>query len=172
MQEIKTTIEQAWDQRAEITPVNVSDALRDAVNTVIGLLDSGEVRVAEPSGDGWQVNQWLKKAVLLSFRIRENKMISSPDARYYDKVPGKFDHYTEEDFKQGGFRVVPSAAVRQGVYIAKNVVLMPSYVNIGARVDEGQHSDGIGAAIGKWILRIVDTVDGASPAHTSEQDAG
>jgi len=117
MQDIQTTIEQAWDHRADITPANVADDVRDAVNQVIALLDSGQARVAEPVGDEWQVNQWLKKAVLLSFRIRDNKMISSPDARYYDKVPGKFDHYTEDDFKQGGFRVVPSAAVRQGVGI-------------------------------------------------------
>ncbi len=156
MQDIKTTIEQAWDQRADITPANVADEVRDAVNQVITLLDSGQARVAEPVGDEWQVNQWLKKAVLLSFRIRDNKMISSPDARYYDKVPGKFDHYTEDDFKQGGFRVVPSAAVRRGVYIAKNVVLMPSYVNIGARVDEGTMVDtwatvGSCAQIGKNV---------------------
>lgn len=156
MQELKSIIEQAWDQRAEITPGNASDALIEAIGKVISLLDSGEVRVAEPVDDGWQVNQWLKKAVLLSFRIRENKMISSPDARYYDKVPGKFDQYSEQDFKQGGFRVVPSAAVRQGVYIAKNVVLMPSYVNIGARVDEGTMVDtwatvGSCAQIGKNV---------------------
>jgi 2,3,4,5-tetrahydropyridine-2-carboxylate N-succinyltransferase len=156
MQDTKNSIEQAWDHRADITPENVSDDVRNAVNKVIALLDAGEVRVAEPSAEGWQVNQWLKKAVLLSFRIRDNKMISSPDARYYDKVPGKFDAYTEEDFKRGGFRVVPSAAVRQGVYIAKNVVLMPSYVNIGARVDEGTMVDtwatvGSCAQIGKNV---------------------
>lgn len=156
MQDIQTIIEQAWDHRADITPANTTDEVRDAVDQVIALLDAGEARVAEPVGDEWQVNQWLKKAVLLSFRIRENKMISSPDARYYDKVPGKFDHYTEEDFKQGGFRVVPSAAVRRGVYIAKNVVLMPSYVNIGARVDEGTMVDtwatvGSCAQIGKNV---------------------
>lgn len=156
MQDIQTIIEDAWNHRADITPENVSDDVRDAVNEVIALLDSGESRVAEPVAGGWQVNQWLKKAVLLSFRIRDNKMISSPDARYYDKVPGKFDNYTEEDFKQGGFRVVPSAAVRRGVYIAKNVVLMPSYVNIGARVDEGTMVDtwatvGSCAQIGKNV---------------------
>jgi 2,3,4,5-tetrahydropyridine-2-carboxylate N-succinyltransferase len=156
MQHIQTIIEQAWDQRAEITPGNADEDLRDAVNQVIGLLDSGEARVAEPVGDEWQVNQWLKKAVLLSFRIRENRMISSPDARYFDKVPGKFDHYTDQNFQQGGFRVVPSAAVRQGVYIGKNVVLMPSFVNIGARVDEGTMVDtwatvGSCAQIGKNV---------------------
>ncbi len=156
MQDIQTIIEDAWNHRADITPENVSDDVRNAVSEVVALLDSGEARVAEPVAGDWQVNQWLKKAVLLSFRIRDNKMISSPDARYYDKVPGKFDNYTEEDFKQGGFRVVPSAAVRQGVYIAKNVVLMPSYVNIGARVDEGTMVDtwatvGSCAQIGKNV---------------------
>ena len=156
MQHIQIIIEQAWDRRAEITPGNVAKDLRDAVNQVIGLLDSGKVRVAEPVGNEWQVNQWLKKAVLLSFRIRENRMISSPDARYFDKVPGKFDHYTDQDFQQGGFRVVPPAAVRQGVYIGKNVVLMPSFVNIGARVDEGTMVDtwatvGSCAQIGKNV---------------------
>lgn len=156
MQDIQTIIEDAWNHRADITPDNVADDVRNAVNEVIALLDCGEARVAEPVADGWQVNQWLKKAVLLSFRIQNNKMISSPDARYYDKVPGKFDDYTEQNFKQGGFRVVPPAAVRRGVYIAKNVVLMPSYVNIGARVDEGTMVDtwatvGSCAQIGKNV---------------------
>mgnify|MGYP001815681625 CR=1 FL=1 len=156
MQDLQKIIEQAWEQRAEITPASADDDVRAAVNRAIGLLDSGEARVAEPAGDEWKVNQWLKKAVLLSFRINDNKMISSPDARYFDKVPGKFDDYSEEDFRQGGFRVVPSAAVRQGAYIAPNVVLMPSYVNIGARVDEGTMVDtwatvGSCAQIGKNV---------------------
>ncbi len=141
MQAIQTIIEQAWDTRAEMTPDSVTAEVRDAVNQAIDLLDSGEARVAEPVDGDWKVNQWLKKAVLLSFRIRDNKIIESPDAKYYDKVPGKFDHYTEDDFRQGGFRVVPSAAVRRGSYIAENVVLMPSYVNIGARVGAGTMVD-------------------------------
>lgn len=141
MQALQTTIEQAWDHRADITPSNVATEVRDAVNQAIDLLDSGEARVAEPVNGDWQVNQWLKKAVLLSFRINDNQIIESPDAKYYDKVPGKFDHYSEDDFKKGGFRVVPSAAVRRGVYIAENVVLMPSYVNIGARVGAGTMVD-------------------------------
>lgn len=156
MQDIQTIIEQAWDQRAEITPDNVTIELQNAVNQVLDMLDTGEARVADQVDGTWQVKQWLKKAVLLSFRIRDNKMIVSPDARYFDKVPGKFDHYTEEDFRQGGFRVVPSAAVRRGSYIAPNVVLMPSYVNIGARVDEGSMVDtwatvGSCAQIGKNV---------------------
>jgi len=141
MQAIQTIIEQAWDSRAEITPGNVTTEVRDAVHRVIDRLDSGEARVAEPVDGDWVVNQWLKKAVLLSFRIRDNQLIQSPDARYYDKVPGKFDHYSEDDFKQGGFRVVPPATVRRGSYIAENVVLMPSYVNIGARVGAGTMVD-------------------------------
>lgn len=156
MQAIQKIIEQAWEARADITPDNVADDVRDAVNQAIDLLDSGEARVAEPEGDSWKVNQWLKKAVLLSFRIHDNKMIESPAAKYYDKVPSKFEHYSEADFKQAGFRVVPSAAVRRGVYIGKNVVLMPSYVNIGARVDEGTMVDtwatvGSCAQIGKNV---------------------
>jgi len=141
MQAIQTIIEQAWDHRADITPSNVASEVRDAINQAIDLLDSGEARVAEPVEGDWKVNQWLKKAVLLSFRINDNQIIESPDAKYYDKVPGKFDHYTEQDFKTGGFRVVPSAAVRRGVYIGENVVLMPSYVNIGARVGAGTMVD-------------------------------
>lgn len=156
MQAIQKEIEQSWEQRAQITPANVTAELNDAVERVIAMLDAGEIRVAEKVGGEWQVNQWIKKAVLLSFRIRENRMIASPDARYYDKVPGKFDDYREEDFKAGGFRVVPSAAVRRGSYIAPNVVLMPSYVNIGARVDEGTMVDtwatvGSCAQIGKNV---------------------
>ncbi len=156
MQSIQTIIEHAWEARAEITPDNVSDELDEAINQAISLLDSGEARVAEPDGDNWRVNQWLKKAVLLSFRINDNHMIESPHAKFYDKVPSKFEKYSEADFKQAGFRVVPSAAVRRGVYIAKDVVLMPSYVNIGAYVDEGTMVDtwatvGSCAQIGKNV---------------------
>ncbi len=156
MQEIQTVIEQAWDDRADITPDNVQEDVRNAVTRAIDLLDSGEARVAEPVDGQWQVNQWLKKAVLLSFRIRDNQIVESPDAKYYDKVPSKFEDYTEADFKRGGFRVVPSAAVRKGVYIADNVVLMPSFVNIGARVDSGSMVDtwatvGSCAQIGKNV---------------------
>ncbi|MEE9447424.1 MAG: 2,3,4,5-tetrahydropyridine-2,6-dicarboxylate N-succinyltransferase [Arenicellales bacterium] len=142
MQNTQTIIEQAWDIRADITPSNVTDDVRNAINTAIDLLDSGEARVAEQVSGEWQVNQWLKKAVLLSFRINDNVMIESPDAKYYDKVPSKFADYTEADFKKGGFRVVPSAAVRKGAFIGKNVVLMPSFVNIGAYVGAGSMVDG------------------------------
>jgi 2,3,4,5-tetrahydropyridine-2-carboxylate N-succinyltransferase len=156
MQEIQSIIEQAWDARAEMTPDSVADDVRDAINQVIDLLDRGEARVAEPDGDDWRVNQWLKKAVLLSFRIRDNHMIESSHGKYYDKVPSKFENYSATDFAQAGFRIVPPAAARKGVYIGKNVVLMPSYVNIGAYVDEGTMVDtwatvGSCAQIGKNV---------------------
>ena len=156
MQSIQSIIEQAWDARADMTPDSVAEDVRDAINQAINLLDRGEARVAEPVGGEWRVNQWLKKAVLLSFRIRDNQMIESPQAKYYDKVPSKFENYSETDFAQAGFRVVPPAAARKGVYIAKNVVLMPSYVNIGAYVDEGTMVDtwatvGSCAQIGKNV---------------------
>ena len=156
MQEIQSIIEQVWDQRADITPDTVADDVSDAINKAIGLLDSGRARVAQQVDGEWQVNQWLKKAVLLYFRINNNKMIEATSGKYFDKVPSKFEDYSEADFQAGGFRVVPAAAVRKGVYIAKNVVLMPSYVNIGARVDEGTMVDtwstvGSCAQIGKNV---------------------
>jgi 2,3,4,5-tetrahydropyridine-2-carboxylate N-succinyltransferase len=125
-------IEAAWEQRAGLKP---TPALRDAVEEAIAGLDSGKLRVAEKVGAEWVTHQWLKKAVLLSFRLQDNRVI---DRRYYDKVPSKFDAF---DFARGGFRVVPPAAARRGAYIAKNVVLMPSFVNIGAYVDEGTMVD-------------------------------
>jgi 2,3,4,5-tetrahydropyridine-2-carboxylate N-succinyltransferase len=125
-------IEAAWEQRAGLKP---TPALRDAVEEAIAGLDSGKLRVAEKVGAEWVTHQWLKKAVLLSFRLQDNRVI---DRRYYDKVPSKFDTF---DFARGGFRVVPPAAARRGAYIAKNVVLMPSFVNIGAYVDEGTMVD-------------------------------
>ncbi len=141
MNDLEQTIIQAWDRRAEITPQNVDPALKTAVNQSIALLDSGAARVAEPDQGGWKVNQWLKMAVLLSFRIEENQMIVDGATRYYDKVATKFSQYTDEDFSRCGFRVVPPATVRRGAYIAENVVLMPSYVNIGAWVGAGTMVD-------------------------------
>jgi 2,3,4,5-tetrahydropyridine-2-carboxylate N-succinyltransferase len=143
----KTTIEEAWEDRANLKP---SKALRAAVEEAIAGLDSGELRVAEKSGGEWITHQWLKKAVLLSFRLQDNQVI---DERYYDKVPSKFEKF---NFAQAGFRVVPPAAARRGAYIAKNVVLMPSFVNIGAYVDEGTMVDtwatvGSCAQIGKNV---------------------
>jgi len=153
-------INQAWTTRADLTPSTVTAETREAIVFALAQLDSGDARVAEPTDSsenhGWQVNEWLKKAVLLSFRIESNKMISAGDAVYYDKVPQKFSHYTDQQFQDGGFRVVPPAAVRRGCYIAPDVVLMPSYVNIGARVDGGTMVDtwatvGSCAQIGKNV---------------------
>jgi 2,3,4,5-tetrahydropyridine-2-carboxylate N-succinyltransferase len=136
MKDLENIITQAWEHRAETTPRNTSSELREAVNHSLDLLDSGKSRVAEPHEQGWRVNEWLKMAVLLSFRIDENQVMSGGFANYYDKVDLKFNHYSAEDFADGGFRVVPPAVVRRGAYIANDVVLMPSYVNIGAYVGE------------------------------------
>jgi 2,3,4,5-tetrahydropyridine-2-carboxylate N-succinyltransferase len=143
----KTIIEEAWEGRATLKPTK---ALRAAVEQVISGLDAGKLRVAEKTGGQWITHQWIKKAVLLSFRLADNRVI---DRRYYDKVPSKFKSF---NFKKGGFRVVPPAAARRGAYIAKNVVLMPSFVNIGAYVDEGTMVDtwatvGSCAQIGKNV---------------------
>ena len=144
---MKDVIEAAWEGRANLKPTK---ELRDAVEGAIAGLDSGELRVAEKVGAEWITHQWLKKAVLLSFRLQDNRVM---EGRYYDKVPSKFEGY---DFGKGGFRVVPPAAARRGAYIAKNVILMPSFVNIGAYVDEGTMVDtwatlGSCAQIGKNV---------------------
>jgi len=143
----KNVIETAWEERASLKP---TQALRDAVEEAIAGLDSGKLRVAEKIGAEWVTHQWLKKAVLLSFRLQDNRVM---DGKYYDKVPSKFERF---DFANGGFRVVPPAAVRRGAYVARNVVLMPSFVNIGAYVDEGTMVDtwatvGSCAQIGKKV---------------------
>ena len=156
MQDLQQAIESAWDGRADITPATASKSLIEAVEQSIELLDKGEARVAEPTETGWQVNEWLKKAVLLSFRIRDNAPVGNGALQFYDKVPLKFEHYSEQDFKDGGFRVVPHAMVRKGSFIASNTVLMPSYVNIGAYVDSGTMVDtwatvGSCAQIGKNV---------------------
>jgi 2,3,4,5-tetrahydropyridine-2-carboxylate N-succinyltransferase len=132
---MKQVIEQAWEERGALTPQSAPRELREAVDEAIAGLDSGRLRVAEKSRGTWITHQWLKKAVLLSFRLEDNRVL---DGRYYDKVPSKFESFA---FDQGGFRVVPPAAARRGAYIAKNVVLMPSFVNIGAYVDEGSMVD-------------------------------
>ena len=134
-------IEAAFEKRAGITPDNADAALRRAVETVIGLLDSGDVRVAEKRDGQWAVNEWLKKAVLLYFRLHPNQVLQDGYNRYYDKVPLKYAEHDAAAFAQGGARVVPPATVRRGAYIAPDVVLMPSYVNIGARVDSGTMVD-------------------------------
>ncbi len=156
MEKLQTTIEDAFENRAEITPRNVSSNLKESVAQVISLLDSGKLRVAEKINGEWAVHQWIKKAVLLSFRIEDNSFIKGGFSNYFDKIPSKFADYSSRDFRDGGFRVVPPAAVRKGSFIARNVVLMPSYVNIGAYVDEGTMVDtwatvGSCAQIGKNV---------------------
>ncbi|HFT1682222.1 2,3,4,5-tetrahydropyridine-2,6-dicarboxylate N-succinyltransferase [Providencia stuartii] len=156
MQQLQAIIEQAFEDRAAITPSTVTPAVRQAVTETIALLDSGKLRVAEKISGVWVTHQWLKKAVLLSFRIHDNQLIEGAESRYFDKVPMKFADYDQARFEREGFRVVPPAAVRQGAYIAKNSVLMPSYVNIGAYIDEGTMVDtwatvGSCAQIGKNV---------------------
>jgi len=141
MEKLQTTIEDAFENRAEITPRNVASNLKESVAHVVSLLDSGKLRVAEKINGEWIVHQWIKKAVLLSFRIEDNSFIKGGFSNYFDKIPSKFADYSSRDFRDGGFRVVPPAAVRRGSFIASNVVLMPSYVNIGAYVDEGTMVD-------------------------------
>ena len=149
-------IENAFENRAEITPKSVDSSTRDAVNQTLNLLDNGELRVAEKQNGDWNVNEWLKKAVLLSFRMNENQIIDAGYTKFYDKVAPKFSHMDEEAIKQQGARIVPSAIARHGAYIAPDVVLMPSYVNIGAYVDTGTMVDtwatvGSCAQIGKNV---------------------
>jgi 2,3,4,5-tetrahydropyridine-2-carboxylate N-succinyltransferase len=154
---LESAIVQAWDDRASIT--SASREVREAVEAALEMLDSGKARVAEPDGQGgWKVNQWLKQAVLLSFRLNDNVVIdgAAAGAPAYDKVPSKFAGWGENRFRDAGFRVVPGAVARRGSYIAKGVVLMPSFVNIGAYVDEGTMVDtwvtvGSCAQIGKNV---------------------
>jgi len=157
MSDIQATIEEAFERRGDFSPDNAPAEVREAVRQALAQLDSGAARVAERRGVGdWQVNEWLKKAVLLSFRLTPNRVIDGGPTRYYDKVGLKFADYSEEDFRNGGMRVVPPAMARHGSYIAPDVVLMPSYVNIGARVDRGTMVDtwatvGSCAQIGKDV---------------------
>ncbi|MES1925155.1 2,3,4,5-tetrahydropyridine-2,6-dicarboxylate N-succinyltransferase [Salinisphaera sp. T31B1] len=134
-------IEDAFENRDRISPDSVDASVREAVDSALAMLDSGQARVAEPSGDGWTVNEWLKKAVLLSFRLHDNAPIEGGHTRYFDKVPSKYADYTAEDFKRQGARIVPPAMVRRGAHIAPNAVIMPSYVNIGAYVGAGTMID-------------------------------
>ncbi|MEO1027607.1 MAG: 2,3,4,5-tetrahydropyridine-2,6-dicarboxylate N-succinyltransferase [Pseudomonadota bacterium] len=155
---LASTIDTAWEARTELS-TSTKGEFREAVDAALNLLDSGQARVAEPdSNGGWQVNQWLKKAVLLSFRLNANGLIAgSPGGgNWYDKVPSKFEGWGEAEFEKAGFRAVPPCAVRRGSYIAPGAVLMPSYVNIGAYVDEGTMVDtwatvGSCAQIGKNV---------------------
>lgn len=158
MSQLQNIIEGAFEDRANINPANASTEIKDAVASVMADLDSGKLRVASRIGttQDWETHQWLKKAVLLSFRLDDNVLLDGGCTKYFDKVPPKFADYTEEDFKAGGFRVVPNAIVRRGSFIGKNAVLMPSYVNIGAYVGEGTMVDtwatvGSCAQIGKNV---------------------
>ena len=156
MQELQRIIDEAFDNRATLSPTSAPSEVRDAVQAVITGLDSGTLRVAEKRDGRWLVNQWVKKAVLISFRLSDNEVMPGGATQYFDKVPTKFAGYTPEQFRDGGFRVVPPAVARKGSYIARNVVLMPSYVNIGAYVDEGSMVDtwatvGSCAQIGKNV---------------------
>jgi len=141
MNELQPIIDAAFERRAAITPDNVEPAVREAVQACLDGLDRGELRVAEPVDGAWRVNQWLKKAVLLSFRIEDNRVIDGGFTGYYDKVAPKFAGWDEARFRAAGARVVPPAVVRRGAHVAANVVLMPSYVNTGARVDSGTMVD-------------------------------
>ncbi|HYA65256.1 MAG TPA: 2,3,4,5-tetrahydropyridine-2,6-dicarboxylate N-succinyltransferase [Burkholderiaceae bacterium] len=137
-------IEQAWEQRGQLTSESAPQLLRDAIDQTLDELDAGNLRVAEKREGNWVVNQWLKKAVLLSFRLQRNRVMGQETdsaLRFYDKVETKFAGYDEARFRASGVRVVPPAVARRGAYIARNVVLMPSFVNIGAYVDEGTMVD-------------------------------
>jgi len=156
LSDLKSIIEAAFEQRASITPATVTAEVKAAVTAAIELLDSGKARVAEKVAGEWVTHQWLKKAVLLSFRINDNQVMDGAENRFFDKVPMKFADYTHERFVAEAVRVVPPAAVRKGSFIDKNVVLMPSYVNIGAYVGEGTMVDtwatvGSCAQIGKNV---------------------
>jgi 2,3,4,5-tetrahydropyridine-2-carboxylate N-succinyltransferase len=154
---LEKTITNAWEARAEISSATRGE-VRDAVDTALSLLDAGKERVAQKAADGsWTVNQWLKKAVLLSFRLNDNVVIAGPGGtNWWDKVPSKFEGWGEAQFRDAGFRAVPGAIARRGAFIGRNVILMPSFVNIGAYVDESSMVDGwatVGscAQIGKHV---------------------
>ena len=158
MDQLKSIIENAFEIRAEINPKNAPKEIKDTVDEVLNNLNNGSLRVATRIKDSqeWETHQWIKKAVLLSFRLYDNEVMKSGYTNYFDKVNSKFANFTDEDFKAGGYRVVPNAIARRGSFIGKNVVLMPSYVNIGAYVDEGTMVDtwatvGSCAQIGKNV---------------------
>jgi 2,3,4,5-tetrahydropyridine-2-carboxylate N-succinyltransferase len=156
MQSLIETIESGFDRRDELGSAGEVRELSDAVEQAIDLLDSGEARVAVKEDGSWQVQQWLKKAVLLSFRLSANEVVHGTYSNFFDKVPLKFADFEQEDFDKAGVRVVPDAIVRRGAYVAPGVVLMPSYINIGANVDSGTLVDtwatvGSCAQIGKNV---------------------
>jgi 2,3,4,5-tetrahydropyridine-2-carboxylate N-succinyltransferase len=156
MKELEKVITDAFEKRASLSPKKAPAKVKAAVKKALALLDTGKVRVAEKRDGQWVVNEWLKKAVLLSFRLTDNGLMKGAETNYWDKVPTKFAKFKPADFRKAGFRAVPPAAVRQGAYIGPNVVLMPSFVNIGAYVDEGTMVDtwatvGSCAQIGKNV---------------------
>ncbi len=140
---LESAIDAAWDARDSISPATMGQ-VRDAIETTLTALDSGSLRVAEKRGNDWHVNQWAKKAVLLSFRLNDMAEISGSNggSNWWDKVPSKWQGWTAADWRDAGFRAVPGSIVRRSAYIGKNVVLMPSFVNVGAYVDEGSMVDG------------------------------
>ncbi len=149
-------IESAFENRANITPTNTDAQVRNAVESTLNQVDAGTLRVAEKQGNEWAVNEWIKKAVLLSFRMNENKIMDAGYTKFFDKVDPKFSQMSDNEIKQAGVRIVPNAMVRYGAYVAPDAVLMPSYVNIGAYVDSGTMVDtwatvGSCAQIGKNV---------------------
>ncbi|PWB18751.1 MULTISPECIES: 2,3,4,5-tetrahydropyridine-2,6-dicarboxylate N-succinyltransferase [Comamonas] len=141
-QQLQTIIESAWEARTTLSPASAPKEIVDAVDHVINALDQGELRVATREGVGqWTVHQWIKKAVLLSFRLKDNALVQAGDLNFYDKVPTKYAGMSEADIAATGVRVVPPAVARRGSYVAKGAILMPSYVNIGAYVGEGTMVD-------------------------------
>jgi len=156
MRALESVIDAAFERRAEITPGQVDAELGDALNRVIQELNAGRLRVAEKVNGAWVTHQWIKKAVLLYFRTHDNEVMPGPGTTWFDKVPMRFRDYTDAQFRDGGFRIVPPAIARTGAFIARNVIMMPSYVNIGAYVDEGTMVDtwatvGSCAQIGKNV---------------------
>src|SRR5579883_2323796 len=156
MQKLQSIIENAFEERAMLSPQKASPDIKQAVQESIELLDQGKARIAEKIGGEWQIHQWLKKAVLLYFRLHDNDVIPAEFTQFFDKVPLKYQHYTKDDFKAAGTRIVPHAVVRKGAYVAPNTVLMPSYVNLGAYIDSGSMIDtwatvGSCAQIGKNV---------------------
>lgn len=154
--DLQNIIENAFEQRADITPANAGKELREAIEETLQQLESGTLRVAQPGAAGWQVNEWVKKAVLLSFRIQDNHIMPHGYTHYFDKVPSRYADCSQERFAAEGVRVVPPAVARRGTFLGKGVVLMPSYVNIGAYVDEDTMVDtwatvGSCAQIGKNV---------------------
>ena len=139
LEKIEKTINEAFEKKDKID--SSDKTLNDLVRETIDLLDNGKIRVAEKTGDKWQVNQWIKKAILLSFRVNKMKASKGPYSTWYDKVDGKTQGWSEEQVKKAGFRYVPNGVIRKGAHIAKNVVLMPSFINVGAYVDEGTMID-------------------------------